>query len=230
MHGQNLSLHPRSKGKKLWDRNVIDDSLDQGHALATGDFMGSGSDQIEVGWRGTSRAGKVGVKFYYPTNEQRTEWKSLLIDDNEMATEDIRVADLNAIAIEELEHFQLVLDILADRGVPFSHPISSPWISGLMGTIRKGRHEQVIDHLLCAALIEGRSCEKFQLLAGALGQVDAPLAKFYADLVESEGNHYAAYLLMAKEIDEAETNNRLDFYLDLDAELVQQPSDLPILH
>ena len=84
--------------------------------------------------------------------------------------------------------------------------------------------------LLCAALIEGRSCEKFQLLAGALGQVDAPLAKFYADLVESEGNHYAAYLLMAKEIDEAETNSRLDFYLDLDAELVQQPSDLPILH
>lgn len=141
-----------------------------------------------------------------------------------------RVADLNAIAIEELEHFQLVLDILADRGVPFSHPISSPWISGLMDTIRKGRHEQVIDHLLCAALIEGRSCEKFQLLAEALAQVEAPLAKFYGDLVESEGNHYAAYLLMAKEIDEAETNSRLDFYLDLDAELVQQPNDLPILH
>ena len=56
------------------------------------------------------------------------------------------------------------------------------------------------------------------------------LAKFYADLVESEGNHYAAYLLMAKEIDEPEANSRLDYYLDLDAELVQQPSDLPILH
>jgi len=35
------------------------------------------------------------VKLFYPTNEQRTEWKSLLIDDNQMATEDIRVADLN---------------------------------------------------------------------------------------------------------------------------------------
>jgi tRNA-(ms[2]io[6]A)-hydroxylase len=56
------------------------------------------------------------------------------------------------------------------------------------------------------------------------------LAKFYADLVESEGNHYAAYLLMAKEIDESEANSRLDYYLDLDSELVQQPSDLPILH
>ncbi len=35
---------------------------------------------------------------------------------------------------------------------------------------------------------------------------------------------------MSKEIYESETNSRLDFYLDLDAELVQQPSDLPILH
>jgi len=96
MHGNQLSIYTAAKGKKLWDRNVIDDSLDQGHALATGDFFGTGSDQIVVGWRGTRRTGKVGVKLFYPTNEQRTEWKSLLIDDNEMATEDIRVADLNA--------------------------------------------------------------------------------------------------------------------------------------
>jgi hypothetical protein len=96
MHGNQLSIYTAAKGKKLWDRNVIDDSLDQGHALATGDFMGSGSDQIVVGWRGTRRTGKVGVKFYYPTNEQRSEWKSMLVDDNEMATEDIRIADLNA--------------------------------------------------------------------------------------------------------------------------------------
>ena len=96
MHGNQLSIYTAAKGKKLWDRNVIDDSLDQGHALATGDFMGSGSDQIVVGWRGTRRTGKVGVKFYYPTNRQRSEWKSMLVDDNEMATEDIRIADLNA--------------------------------------------------------------------------------------------------------------------------------------
>ena len=114
--------------------------------------------------------------------------------------------------------------------MPFTQAISSPWISGIMNTIRRGRNEQVIDHLLCAAMIEGRSCEKFQILAEALLAVDAPLAKFYAGLVDSEGNHYSAYLLMAKEIDESETNRRLDFYLDLDAELVQKPSDLHILH
>jgi tRNA-(ms[2]io[6]A)-hydroxylase len=56
------------------------------------------------------------------------------------------------------------------------------------------------------------------------------MATFYAGLVESEGNHYATYLLMAKAIDEHETDRRLDFYLDLDAKLIRQPNELAILH
>ena len=96
MHGNQLSIYTEANGNELWNRNVIDDSLDQGHALATADFLGTGSDQIVVGWRGTRRTGKVGVKLFYPTDKKRTQWKSLLIDDNQMATEDIRVADLNA--------------------------------------------------------------------------------------------------------------------------------------
>jgi tRNA 2-(methylsulfanyl)-N6-isopentenyladenosine37 hydroxylase len=88
----------------------------------------------------------------------------------------------------------------------------------------------VIDHLISCALIEGRSCEKFQMLAAALPEIDRELADFYASLVESEGNHYATYILMARAIDDAETDRRLDFYLDLDAELIRQPNPWPILH
>jgi tRNA isopentenyl-2-thiomethyl-A-37 hydroxylase MiaE len=40
----------------------------------------------------------------------------------------------------------------------------SPWISKMMASVRKGRREQVIDHLVVCSLIEGRSCEKFQIL------------------------------------------------------------------
>jgi tRNA-(ms[2]io[6]A)-hydroxylase len=35
---------------------------------------------------------------------------------------------------------------------------------------------------------------------------------------------------MAREIDDAEASRRLDFYLDLDAELIRQPNPLPMLH
>src|SRR6266550_5033294 len=141
-----------------------------------------------------------------------------------------RVAELNAIAIEELQHFQLVLDLLERRGIAFSQPYPSPWISGLMKSIRNGQRHQVIDHLICCALIEGRSCEKFQMLARELQPIDGALAKFYASLVESEGNHYAAYLLMARGIEPEETEKRLDFYLELDRKLIREPNPLPMLH
>ncbi len=141
-----------------------------------------------------------------------------------------RVEELNAIAIEELQHFQLVLDLLKRRGIPFGQPYPSPWITGLMRSVRNGQRHQVIDHLICCAFIEGRSCEKFQFLAAELKALDVELAQFYAGLVESEGNHYATYLLMARALDEAETERRMDFYLDLDAKLMRERNPLPMLH
>jgi tRNA-(ms[2]io[6]A)-hydroxylase len=141
-----------------------------------------------------------------------------------------RVEELNAIAIEELQHFQLVLHILKRRSIPFGQAFPSPWISGLMRAMRTGQRQQTIDHLICCALIEGRSCEKFQVLAEGLAHVDPELATFYRSLVESEGNHYANYLLMARAIDDAETDRRLDFFLDLEAALIRQPNPLPMLH
>ncbi len=141
-----------------------------------------------------------------------------------------RVHELNAIAIEELQHFELVLRILERRGIPFGQPFRSPWISGMMSSVRQGQRSSVIDHLIVCALVEGRSCEKFQILSQALTDRDPELARFYGSLVESEGNHYAAYLIMARHIDEAETDRRLDWYLDLDARLILEPNPEPMLH
>jgi tRNA-(ms[2]io[6]A)-hydroxylase len=141
-----------------------------------------------------------------------------------------RVHELNAIAIEELQHFELVLGLLRNRGIPFGEPRPSLWIRGLMRAVRSGIQGQVIDHLIACALIEARSCEKFQLLAEGLRDADPELAGFYASLVESEGNHYATYLIMARHIDLEETDRRLDWFLDLDAELMRLPNADPILH
>jgi len=141
-----------------------------------------------------------------------------------------RARELNGIAMEELAHFDMLLDLLERRGVALGMGRSSPWISGLMQGVRKGRREQVIDHLICCSLIEGRSCEKFQLLAVALKGVDDEVAGLYAGLVESEGNHYADFWLMARDIDDDEAHRRLDVFLDLEARLIREPHDLPLLH
>jgi tRNA-(ms[2]io[6]A)-hydroxylase len=141
-----------------------------------------------------------------------------------------RVHELNAIAIEELQHFEIVLGLLRERGIRFGGPQRSPWISGMMNAMRKGRRHQAIDHLIICALIEGRSCAKFQILAKGVRDLDPGLADFYASLVESEGNHYAAYLIMARHVDEEEADRRLDFFLDLDAKLILEPNPRPMLH
>jgi hypothetical protein len=58
--------------------------------------------------------------------------------------------------------------------------------------------------------------------------LDVPLAD--ASLVESEGNLYATWLRMARRTDEAEADARLDLFIELDAKLLREPNDLPILH
>src|SRR6202789_1665384 len=68
-----------------------------------------------------------------------------------------RVEELNAIAIEELQYFQLVLKLLKKARIPFSQLYPSPWITAMMRSVRNGQRYQAIDHLLCCALVEGRS-------------------------------------------------------------------------
>ena len=77
-------------------RTVLDDKLVQGHGLATGDLLGTGSDQIVAGWRGGTPGAKVGIKLYVPTDARGETWKvHALVDDNQMACEDLKIADLN---------------------------------------------------------------------------------------------------------------------------------------
>lgn len=140
------------------------------------------------------------------------------------------VSELNAIAIEELQHFELVMGLMRERNIRLAGPHRSPWISGMMNAMRKGRKHQAIDHLVICSLIEGRSCEKFQILAKGVRDLDPGLADFYASLVESEGNHYATYIIMARHIDEAEADRSLDFFLNLDAKLILEPNPKPMLH
>ena len=185
-------------------------------------------EKIPSGWVSRIKANLPAVLVDHAHLERKAATTALNLEKyRELYT---RVEELNAIAIEELQHFQLVLNLLKRRGIPFGQPYPSPWISGIMRSVRNGVRGQVIDHLICCSLVEGRSCEKFQVLSRELADADPELAQFYGSLVESEGNHYAAYLLMARGIDECETDRRLDYYLDLDAQLMLVPNPQPMLH
>ena len=96
MHGTNLTLFASPKGGSLmWERRVLDATLADGHALACGDLLGLGRDQIVAGWRAMGTKAKVGLKLYTPLATDLKEWRTTLLDDNTMACEDLCLADLN---------------------------------------------------------------------------------------------------------------------------------------
>ena len=98
MHGHQLVVYtPPGAGDSspLWRRTVLDESLIQGHALACGDLLGLGADQIVVGWRGNRPGDRVGVKLFVPLDDAGTVWESFAVDEKQMACEDLCLADLD---------------------------------------------------------------------------------------------------------------------------------------
>jgi hypothetical protein len=98
MHGNQVVIYTRpetDKAQSFWQRHVLDHSLKEGHAVACADFLGAGYDQAVVGWRTRNGDGKVGIRMFIPEDKAGKEWRQTWVDDNEMACEDLRVADLN---------------------------------------------------------------------------------------------------------------------------------------
>lgn len=91
MHGKELVVYLRDENNR---RIVLDDDLMEGHALATADFLGNGSDQIVAGWRMPNKEGKVGIKLY-AAQGANGKWESYWIDEDGMACEDLQVMDMN---------------------------------------------------------------------------------------------------------------------------------------
>jgi len=99
MHGNQLVVYTepgKDDPQGLWRRHLVDSSLKEGHALACGDFLRAGFDQIVVGWREKNRESKVGIKFFSPRDAEGGKWQEAIIDDSGVACEDLCLADLNS--------------------------------------------------------------------------------------------------------------------------------------
>lgn len=105
---------------------------------------------------------------------------------------------LSLLAREELVHFERSLKLLAGRGIAYVTQPPGPYAERLKRGLSATMPLRLVDELLIAAVIEARSCERMRLLAAAFAVADAPLAEFYADLVEAEARHEPAYVAIAQ--------------------------------
>jgi hypothetical protein len=98
MHGSTAAVYTskdESKNKGLWEKQTLDQSLKDGHAVVTKDFLGIGSDQIVVGWRAMNPKGTPGVRLFTPSDPDGKQWRASELSAEEVAIEDIKSADLD---------------------------------------------------------------------------------------------------------------------------------------
>ena len=144
--------------------------------------------------------------------------------------EDIELCrEMTEIVNEELEHFHLVIELLARRGIRFRRIKPSQYGSRLHALVRKSEPNRAVDRLLIAGLIEARSCERFQALAEHV--TDPELATFYRSLFESEARHHATYTRLAKHFATDEVvEARLAELYDAEAEIMSVREPLARMH
>ena len=138
---------------------------------------------------------------------------------------------LAQLAREELAHFEGVLGHLARRGIPFARQKPGRYPGRLHRVIRSDPAHHLLDSLLVGAVIEARSCERFGLLADALGDVDAELAAYYRSLLAAEARHHREYLDLAGVFhDAADVRARLDEIAQHEATVLAENPPEPRLH
>lgn len=128
---------------------------------------------------------------------------------------------LSKLAREELRHFEQVVQILKERNITYSHISSSRYAGELRSDVRTHEPARLVDILIVSAIVEARSCERFEKLIPVL---DPELSEFYESLLKSEARHFNVYLEFAEQMAEgADISERVAHFLEKDRELVTTP-------
>ena len=140
------------------------------------------------------------------------------------------IPELIETAVEELEHFQQVYEIMAQRGVRLPSEMSQDlYVKRLIDHCRSGRNERFLDRLLLASIIECRGAERFRLVYEALPSGD--LKQFYHNLWASEAKHGNIFVKMALNyFEEEEVYDRLNELNGIEGEVLRSLPVKAALH
>lgn len=89
-HGNQLAIYTEKRGK--WMRNVVDDSLVDGHTVVTADLDDDGRQEVVAGFRGLGRS----VHIYHSPDAKGRRWYRTPLDAGGIAAAACAAVDLNA--------------------------------------------------------------------------------------------------------------------------------------
>jgi tRNA-(ms[2]io[6]A)-hydroxylase len=140
------------------------------------------------------------------------------------------VERMSALAIEEVAHFRRVTELLHRRGLRTATRRSNTWVKALRSHIEStGEPGLKIDRLLAFALIEARSCERFQRLREVVA--DDEVAALLDDLAPAEERHWRLFhRLAARDMTPDALEARWRRWLEIERELTAAGGTAPTVH
>ena len=136
------------------------------------------------------------------------------------------------LAREEMEHFQMVMDHLKQRGLKLGRERKDEYVRDLQAFFEKGgsKKQNLINKLLLAAMIEARSCERFRVLSENIK--DKELSEFYRKLMKSEANHYSMFLQFAKKYGkpEIDVDQLWEDFLEFEGKVIARYGQKEFMH
>ena len=141
------------------------------------------------------------------------------------------VSALLIIVKEEVEHFEMVHNLILARGKVLGIERRDSYVNELYKFMQKGgsRKSSLVDRLLFSAMIEARSCERFRVLSENIKDVE--LAKFYRELMISEAGHYTTFLGFARKYgDDIDVDKRWKDWLEYEASIINSYGKESTIH
>jgi tRNA-(ms[2]io[6]A)-hydroxylase len=162
--------------------------------------------------------------------EQKAASNAIYIIINNSEKEEL-VTEMTRIALEEMEHFQMVHTIIKEKGLVLGRERKDNYVNDLVKFAKKdgSRNDALVERLLFAAMIEARSCERFKVLSENIQ--DPELAKFYRELMISEAGHYTTFLGFAKKYqDNINVDSRWKEWIEYESSIIANYGNRETVH
>jgi len=125
------------------------------------------------------------------------------------------------LAREELVHYAQVQNLMNQARIKWRPLSAGRYASRLRDHCRRGEPDHKLDLLLLGAIIEARSCERFESL---ISYLPPELSNYYQKLARAEARHFHLYLDLAHDLAPPDqVHSRLIYLLASEADLIQGP-------
>jgi tRNA-(ms[2]io[6]A)-hydroxylase len=137
---------------------------------------------------------------------------------------------MSRLAREELRHYEQVTKLMKTLAVVPQRLAPGRYAERLRRLVAKSEPQREVDLMICGALIEARSCERFAALVPAIG---GPIGALFQGLHNAEARHHRVYLDLARRAAHRAGiafHPRVEEFAALESELITSHDDVFRFH